>query len=242
MPGLLITAIPSAWAQEASVPNDIGKVRYEYQRRLSDRLRGFGGSSYQQLLSGDTPLGSGEKLTLDGGVSYSGTEWMRLEAGVGTDYTWREGVEDLFEFRLWQAITIDWPEVRALARWVVHHRFMIEERFQFSDDDQASLRGRYRLAFAVPINRYTVEPGAFYLPVAGELYWDIGNNDVELFTNKATVMAGIGYQINKTWAAEFRYRWEESRDTVGGDITRNDNMLELRIKTTRRIVDYLKSR
>jgi hypothetical protein len=43
-------------------------------------------------------------------------------------------------------------------------------------------------------------------------------------------------------AVEVRYRWEESRDTMHGDITRDDNLLELRIKSTTRIVDFLKSR
>jgi hypothetical protein len=43
---------------------------------------------------------------------------------------------------------------------------MLEERFQQSDDRDTSLRGRYRLSFTIPINRYTVQPGALYMPVA----------------------------------------------------------------------------
>jgi hypothetical protein len=36
------------------------------------------------------------------------------------------------------------------------------------------LRFRYRLAFKFALNRYTVEPGAFYVPFKAEFYVPVG--------------------------------------------------------------------
>lgn len=119
---------------------------------------------------------------------------------------------------------------------------MLEERFQHSDDWETSLRGRYRLSFTIPINRYTVEPGTLYMPLEGELFWDITGDRAELFSNRHKVSAGLGFQFNKDWAVEARYLWQESRGTINEEFSLDDDIIELRIKSTIRIVDYLKSR
>jgi hypothetical protein len=243
---ILIVSLPAVCRGQDTTADrgTVGRLRYDYQQHISDRLRGFTVASYEQLLDNDSSPGYPDNVTARGGLSYDLRSWLRLEGGMGTYYSWRDVASDLFEARLWQAVTVDWPEIRGRARWLVHHRFMLEERFQFADQNQTSVRGRYRLSFTVPINRYTVEPGAFYMPVEGELFWDIGDtgSDAELFANEASVEVGLGYQFNNVLAVEVRYRWEESRDTMHGDITRDDNLLELRIKSTTRIVDFLKSR
>jgi hypothetical protein len=229
-------------AQVSEGSGEIGKLRHDFQRRIDDRTRYFSTLSYQGYLSPEELTGDGQELVVKGGMSWDAREWLRLEAGAGAYNTWRDDAHDLFELRLWQAATFDWPEVHGLRRWVVRHRFMLEERYKHSDQTQTSLRGRYRLSFSLPVNRYTVEPGAFYLPVEGELFWDGGSNEVELFADKATVAAGLGFQINKGWAVELRYSWQESRATVDGGFTRDDDIIELRVKSTVRIIDYLKSR
>jgi len=182
------------------------------------------------------------QLVAKGGVSYDATERIRLEAGLGMYYKWLSGATDRFEVRPWQAVTFDWPEVRALARWVVHHRFMLEERFIETTEWDASLRMRYRLAFSIPVNRNTVEPGAFYLPLWAEFYGDLNQNEQELFADKARYSAGLGYVFNKTWTGELSYSLQQSRDSVGADVQFDDNIIQLKIKTTVRIRDYLKSR
>jgi hypothetical protein len=241
--GLAALLWPAVCAsQSVRDADDIGRLRFDYQRSVSERMRAFSVTSYEQFLGSDELPGTREKLTLTGGVSYNAKDWLRLEGGVGLYYSWRDPATDLFELRLWQAATFDWPEVQALAQWAVHHRFMLEERFQQSGDWDTSLRGRYRLSFTVPINRYTVQPGALYMPVEGELFWNPGDGSAELFANRATVTAGLGYQFNKGWAVEVRYVWQESRRAINTDFSRDDNIIELRVKSTTRILDYLKSR
>ena len=54
---------------------------------------------------------------------------------LGFYYTWRQGLDNIFEARLWQAATVDWPDVTGgLRRYVIHHRFMREERFRDNSD------------------------------------------------------------------------------------------------------------
>jgi len=215
---------------------------YDYRQRIDDRTRGFGSLGYEELLDEERLFGAWTQLVAKGGVSYDATERIRLEAGLGMYYKWLSGATDRFEVRPWQAVTFDWPEIRALARWVVHHRFMLEERFIETTEWDASLRMRYRLAFSIPVNRHTVEPGAFYIPMWAEFYGDLSQNEQELYADKARYSAGLGYVFNKTWTAELSYSLQQSRDSVGADVQFDDNIIQLKIKTTVRIRDYLKSR
>lgn len=227
---------------QANDGQDIARIRYDHQHSIGELTRAFGTTTYEERLSSDDSSGTQKKATLRGGVSYTAKDWLRLEAGVGTYYSWREGTDDLFEARLWQAATIDWPEVHARTRWVVHHRFMLEERFQRTDEWQDSLRGRYRLSISVPINRYTVEPGAWYVPIEGEWFWDFGEQQSDHFADRERATVGVGWQLSKFWATELRYVWQESRSGVDGAYSRDDNVIELRVKSTVRILDYLKGR
>lgn len=218
-------------------------LRYEHRQRINDNTRAFGNIRYEELVDPDQRFGYWRKLAATGGVSYDLSKRIRAEGGLGFYQTWYPDTSDLFEARTWQAITLDWPEIStARAKWVVHHRFMLEERFQKSDSWSFSLRGRYRLAFTVPFNRSTVEPGAFFLPMSAEFFINPQTNDQELFANKSRLTAGLGYVLNKTWTVELRYAWQKQRDTLGADFEANGNIIDLRFKTNVRIRDYLKSR
>lgn len=219
-------------------------LRYEYQQRVKDNMRAFGNLRYEELLDSDQRFGYWRRLAATGGVSYDLTKRTRFEGGLGLYQTWNPDVSDTFEARAWQAMTFDWPEViTARARWVVHHRFMLEERFQHTDDWDPSLRGRYRIAFAVPFNRHSIEPGAIFLPMSAEFFSDSVNGDQDPFSNKARLSFGLGYMLNKIWTVELRYAWQEQRDTTDGDNFEVDgHIIDLRLKTTVHIRDYLKSR
>jgi len=221
---------------------DFGKLGYEFQRSLNDHTRFFTSSSYEDLLSSEALTATRRKASLEAGVAWSAKSWLRLEAGIGNYYSSRLVAQDLYEVRLWQSATFDWPEIDALARWVVHHRFRLEERFLHASGWDTALRGRYRLSLAVPVNRYTIEPGAFYMPMSAEWFWNPGERDSELFTNSKSLKAGLGLQVSKDWAAEVTYTWQESRGSINSAFSRDDNVIEFKVKSTIRIRDYLKSR
>ena len=153
-------------------------------------------------------------------------------------------MEDLFELRLWQAATLDWPD--SLGKWrrfVFSHRLMLEERFTKTTDWESTVRLRYRFATTYPINKYSLEPGAFYAPLNVEFFYTPGDDDVqELFSEQARVTAGLGYVLNQTWSVELRYTRQRSRDTITEEIHTTDNIFDLRFRTSIRIRDLLKSR
>jgi hypothetical protein len=183
---VIVAALLGTQAARAA-DDDVGTeawLRYEYRTKLKDNLRGFFGLRYEEQLASDNLLGDWRRWDLKGGVSYDLTKRLRLEGGIGGYHTWLPDVTDVYEIRLWQALTVDWPEIKAFARYKLHNRFMIEERFKNTTSGM-SLRGRYRLSMSIPINRYTVEPGAFYMPLAAEIFANLSSDDDQLFAAQA---------------------------------------------------------
>ena len=216
---------------------------YEYRRLIKERLRGFGDLIYEERADSEFFRASQAELSTTGGVSYDASKRIRLEGGLGLYYTYRSNLLDTFETRLWQAATVDWPDSPGVVRrFVLQHRFRLEERFRRTEDWSFALRFRYRLAFAIPLNRYTVEPGAFYLPLKAEFFVPLGDDIEELFTKQTRFTAGLGYVFDKSWTLELRYAQLRMRDTIGADLQRTDHFIELRVKSSFRIVDLLKGR
>lgn len=241
---LISVAAPApADADDSSETDNFGRLSYDYRRKINDRLRGFGRLRYEELLDRDRLFGDYNKISTTGGVSYDVSKRVRLEAGLGLYYTYFPETTDTFETRLWQSATLDWPNSLGIVRrFVLSHRFRLEERFQNFGDWSFNLRFRYQLAFSIPINCYTLEPGAFYVPVKAEFFMPLGDEAEQYFADRARYAAGVGYVINKTWSAALTYTRQESRNTVGADLQISGNYIEFKVKTVFRIVDLLKSR
>ena len=216
---------------------------YEYQRKVKERLRGFGTLILEELYDADRLFGAQNQLETTGGVSYDLKKRIRLEGGLGFYYTYLPEVQDKFEARLWQAVTFDWPDSPGLVRrYVLQHRFRLEERFQKSGPLGFAVRLRYRLSFKIPINKYTVEPRAFYVPLKAEFFIPLGSEVQELYAQQARYSAGIGYVFNKQWTLELRYARQQLRNTINESLQPTDQFIELRLKSSFRIVDLMKSR
>ena len=243
---LIAALVGVAAPVQAQAPDDTNNqmsVGYEYRSLIKKHLRVFGDLVYEERDDPDSPSGSENNLSTTGGVSHDVSKRIRLECGFGLYYTYRPDLEDTFETRLWQAATLDWPDSPGVVRrYVLSHRFRLEERFQKTGDWGFALRLRYRLAFAFPINRYTVEPGAFFVPLKAEFYVPLGDDVEELFAKRARYTVGLGYVLNTSWTIELRYAWQQQRDTIGADLRTTDQFIEFRIKSSFRITDLLKGR
>ena len=239
---LVATAAP-AFAQDQDGSNLQRSLGYEYQRKINDRLRGFGTLIYEELYDADRLFGAENQLKTTGGVSYDLKKRIRLEAGLGLYYTYLPEQHDTFETRLWQAATFDWPDSPGLVRrYVLQHRFRLEERFKNTTEWSFAARLRYRLSFKIPINKYTLEPRAFYVPLKAEFFIPLGSEIQELYAQQARYSAGIGYVFNKQWTLELRYARQRLRNTVDENLQPTDQFIEIRLKSSFRIVDLLKSR
>ena len=233
-------AAPAQAQDETNLQRSLG---YEYQRRVKDRLRGFGTLVYEELYDPDRPFGAENQLKTTGGVSYDLKKRIRLEAGLGLYYAYLPDLHDTFETRLWQAVTFDWPDSPGLVRrYVLQHRFRLEERFKNTNDWSFAARLRYRLSFKIPINKYTLEPGGFYIPLKAEFYIPLGSEIQDFYAQQARYSAGIGYVFNKQWTLELRYARQRLRNTVDENLQPTDQFIEIRLKSSFRIVDLLKSR
>ncbi|UCH84965.1 MAG: DUF2490 domain-containing protein [Candidatus Latescibacterota bacterium] len=239
---LALTSLGDALAAEDQ--ELLYSLGYTFQTSLKERLRGFASTIYEQQYAAGEIFGTQNELDIYGGVTFDLKERIRIEGGLGYYYIHRDVANNTHELRLWQSGTLDWPESLGLVRrFVIHHRFRIEERFRNNQENGSlAFRFRYRLAFAFPFNRYTVEPGAFYAPAKFELYVPLGDDNEGLFSQQVRFTVGIGYVFNQDWKGELRYAWQRSRDTIDQDLRLGNHFIELRVSTSIRIKDLIKAR
>ena len=239
--GAIVTAIalcPAVtWADDSEI-----WLRYDLRQRIDENRRWFGALRYRTDYASGSVSTQFDKFDVRAGMVWQLSDRSRLEVGGGAFYSSFDTVDDLLEVRAWQALTLDWPEVRAVKRYVLHHRFMLEQRGFKSDNWTLSMRGRYRLSFTWPLNRYSVEAGAFYLPLSVEAFAKLVGNEDRVFSDQVRYTAGLGRALNENWTIEFRYIREERRDIAGMDFEASSDIFELRLRSAARIADVLKAR
>ena len=171
---LMAVAIP-AFGQSEDLPTQLW-LSFQYQSKVGEKTTVFSSLGYEELMSRESFWGEWNKLYVTGGGSYDLGKRFRVAAGVGLYYTYQPEVADVFEFRLWQEGTAFWPDSPgAVRRLVLVHRLLLEERITESVGWGFALRFRYRLDTKIPRNKYTLEPGAVYLPLAIEFFSDLAD-------------------------------------------------------------------
>jgi hypothetical protein len=122
------------------------------------------------------------------------------------------------------------------------HRLRVEERVTESEEWGFAMRLRYRLDTKIPLNKYTLEPGAFYLPLAIEFFSDLADEVPEFFAKRNRASIGLGYVMNKNWTLDLRFHRQRSRSTIEEDFTRSGNVIDFTVKSSFRIRDLVKGR
>jgi hypothetical protein len=97
------------------------------------------------------------------------------------------------------------------------------------------------MSTAIAINRKEVEPGAFYAYVGGELFADLTDDDTRLVSDRNRFSLGLGWLTSKKWTVEALYTYQQSRDNADSDFRLSDRIVELRVKTTLRVLDRMKA-
>jgi hypothetical protein len=241
---LVVLAVAfSAYGQEEDAPTQLW-MSYNHQQKVGERKRVFGTLGYEELLSKERFFGEWTRLYVKAGGSYDLGKRFRVTAGAGAYYTYHpEETDDLFEFRLWQEGTAYWPDSAGLVRrFVLTHRLRLEERFTESDGWGFAMRIRYRLETKIPLNRYTLEPRSFYLPLAIEFFADLGDEAPEFFGSRNRASVGLGYVINQTWTVDLRYHRQASRSTIDDEFKTSGDVIDFTVKTSVRIRDLVKGR
>ena len=241
LPLLLGFAIP-AFGQDEDLPTQLW-LSFQHQHKVGEKTSVFSSLGYEELMSRESFWGEWNKLYLTGGGSYDLGERFRVAAGVGLYYTYQPEIADLFEFRLWQEGTAFWPDSPgAVRRLVFVHRLRFEERVTELEGWGFAMRLRYRLDTKIPLNKYTLEPGAFYLPIAIEFFADLIDEAPEFFGKRNRASIGLGYVMNKNWTLDLRFHRQRSRSTIDEDFTRSGNVIDFAVKSSFRIRDLVKGR
>ena len=240
-----VTAI-SAAAQEIEESDVQAWFQYEFQYRLRERLRGSWDLGYRELVSTEDTLGEWSRLHSRGRLVYVHSERVSFEGGIGGYYTFAENLSDQLELRAWQGAIVFWPVTRLLGReFDLRHRFRLEQRWielRNLNETDFGFRFRYRLATFIPLNRSVIDNKAWYVPLMGEAFADLGGDTPEFFAARLRLTVGLGYVVSDNWTLEFRYTAQKSRDTVTERFTTTDNIFDLRIRTAVRIRDMVRSR
>jgi len=121
-------------------------------------------------------------------------------------------------------------------------RLRLEERVTELDGWVFAMRLRYRLDTKIPLNTYTLEPGAFYVPLAIEFFADLVDEAPEFFAKRTRTTVGLGYVINKNWTLDLRYHRQRSRATIEGEFKTSTNVIDFSVKSSFRIRDLVKGR
>ena len=241
--GLSITAT-SGTAQEIEETDVQGWFQYEFQRRLRERLRGSWDLGYRQLLSTEDRLGQWSRLHMRGSLVNAHSKRVSFEGGIGGYYTFSENLTDQFELRAWQGAIVFWPVAKLFGREAdLRHRFRLEQRWinlRDLDDTEFGVRFRYRLATFIPLNRPAIESKAWYIPLMGEGFADLGGDSPEFFAARLRLTAGVGHVLSDNWTLEFRYTAQKSRDTVLDRFTTTDSIFDFRVRTAVPIKDLFR--
>jgi len=241
VPLLLAVAIPAS-GQDGDTQTQLW-LSYQHQHKVGEKTRVFSTLGYDELLSSEKFFGEWNKLYVKGGGSYDLGERFRIAVGTGLYYTFRPEIDDLFEFRLWQEGTAFWPDSPGVVRrWVLTHRLRFEERFTEADGWGFAMRLRYRLDTKIPLNKYTLEPGAFYLPLAIEFFADVIDEAPEFFAKRNRASIGLGYVINQNWTVDLRYHRQSSRSTIEDEFKTSTHVIDFSVRSSFRIRDLVKGR
>ncbi len=239
-PLAIVTAIALCPAVSCAEDSEIW-LRYDLRQQIDENRRWFGALRYRTDYESGSVSNKFAKFDARAGMVWHLSDRSRIEVGGSAFHSSFDNLDDLFEARAWQALTLDWPEIRAVTRYALHHRFMLEQRGLRSDDWSLSLRDRYRLAFTWPLNRYSIEPGAFYLPLSVEAFAKLGGDEERVFSDQARYTVGLDRALNENWTIEVRYIREERRDIARVDLQASSNVFELRLRSATRIAELLKA-
>jgi hypothetical protein len=98
------------------------------------------------------------------------------------------------------AIRHDW------ARAQFEHRYRLEQRWlEDAGESEFSSRFRYRLQVTTPLNRETMEPGAYFINVYDEIFLNV---DSERMFDQNRLYAAAGHQFTPTSNLQLGMMWQ----------------------------------
>ena len=142
--GLLVfTAATESWSQ--SDPNFQIWTDFNPRIRLSERFKIVGDIGYRI-----EPESSAQTFLIRGAARYSPNQIFSFDLGLAEFVTWDADIFNSSEFRTFQFLFINWPNI---GYFKIQHRLGLEQRwFRFIDlkSNEFVHRFRYRLGITSP--------------------------------------------------------------------------------------------
>lgn len=99
-----------------------------------------------------------------------------------------------------------------------------------TNDWTSSTRLRILGSVKSPLNKKSIsEPNVLYAQVELEAFITPDDEIQERYANKLRVYAGMGYKIKHNLKLELVYMWQESKNTIHGDISSSQNIFRFRV-------------
>lgn len=125
--------------------------------------------------------------------------YFDFQPGIDFHYTNFQESPNRSEIRTFQGLGISWPN---FGRVTFEHLYRFEQRFYNLgplEDEEFSLRSRYRLKMRIPLNNTTVTEKTFFITLRGEAYLPHTNNIQEVYANRLRGGIEFGYNMNANW-------------------------------------------
>jgi len=191
---------------------------------VNNRLEYFGDISYRTT----TTDNKFRRLMIRPSLRYHWTYELDIIGGIGIIGTWEPTNYNTFELRPYQGLRLNWPKIWRLN---FKQRGLVEERLLWNNqgDFDPNLRFRYRIKTKVPVNKQSIIYKTFYLPLSYEIFGNAGQEEVELFQNRARAMVGLGYVFSDNWIAEFEVTFQRSRSTSTDQLSFSDRIFRFKL-------------
>lgn len=140
------------------------------------------------------------------GLDYRIDAQVMVTAGYGSIITWPYGRQPVpfrfHEHRIWEQLTL----VQSTKRFFFNHRFRLEQRFVENRVDNGSgssvadgttyrNRVRYRFLVNVPLNKRTIEQGAWFASFYDEVFVQFGANTALNYLDQNRLYLALGYVV-----------------------------------------------
>lgn len=209
---LIVSLSSSAWSQKNITDQNNGWYMYFGNHKISDKYslhteyqwrRGEVIKDWQQSL---TRIGLDYKLSPD----------VMVTAGYGYIVTHPYGDQPVpfkfHEHRIWEQLILN----QNVGRFYFNHRFRLEQRYienRINDGSGSSnkdgythkKRARYRFMVNVPINKPTMEKGAFFASVYDEVFLQYGPNFGLNYLDQNRLYGALGYVLSSNAQVQVGY-------------------------------------
>jgi hypothetical protein len=177
---------------------------YNPTATVSPRIDLYGDVGYRVQLES----GGFQRLVVRPNARYRFSERVSVEGGLGSFYTWNEGVANLWELRPWLGASAVWPRLP----FELQHVARLEGRFEYETREwgtQASVRLRYRLRAS---HRWggKADQGRFWRLLGSvELFRSLGEEE-GVANELMRLVAGVERGLGTAWRSRLEMTFQKS--------------------------------